>query len=142
MEKVALTVHPLSGTVSMATSASSTVSITGACVANLSYQGCNYADYKLSVLPGLYADLILGLDFQTQHSSATFHYGGFEPPLVVCCFSKLNVGPPEPFANLTADWHPVALKSQKYSQEDSVFIYEEMKRLLREGIMEPSLSPW
>ena len=36
VEKVALTVHPSSGTVSMATSAYSTVSITGTCAANLS----------------------------------------------------------------------------------------------------------
>ena len=62
MERVALTVHPLSGTVSMAASVSSTVSITGTCVATLSYQGHKYAGYKLSVLPGLCADLILGLD--------------------------------------------------------------------------------
>ena len=72
VEKVALTVHPSSSTVSMATSVSSTVSITGTCVADLSYQGRQYAGYKLSVLPGLCADLILGLDFQSQHSSVTF----------------------------------------------------------------------
>ena len=144
VERVALTVQPSSGTVSMATSASRTVSITGTCVADLSYQGRKYADYKLSVLPGLCADLILGLDFQSQHSSVTFHYGGSEPPLAVCGFSKLNIDPPEPFANLTADCHPIASKSRRYSQEDSAFIDEEVKRLLKlkEGIVEPSLSPW
>jgi len=142
VEKVALTVHPSSGTVSMATSVSSTVSITGTCVATLSYQGRKYAGYKLSVLPGLCADLILGLDFQSQHSSVTFHYGGSQPPLTVCGFSKLNIDPPEPFANLTADCRPIVSKSQRYSQEDSVFIDQEVKRLLKEGIIEPSLSPW
>ena len=69
VEKVALTVHPSPGTVSMATSVSGSLSITGTCAANLSYQGHKYAGYKLSVLPGLCADLILGLDFQSQHSS-------------------------------------------------------------------------
>ena len=49
VERVALTVHPSSGTVSMATSVSSTVSITGTYVATLSYQGRKYAGYKLSV---------------------------------------------------------------------------------------------
>ena len=44
--------------------------------------------------------------------------------------------------NLTADCHPIASKSWKYSQEDSAFIDEEVKRLLKEGIIEPSLSPW
>ena len=61
VEKVALTVHPSSGTVSMFTSESSTVSITGTCLADLSYQGRQYSGYRLSVLPGLCADLILGL---------------------------------------------------------------------------------
>ncbi|KAL9975044.1 hypothetical protein ACROYT_G012160, partial [Oculina patagonica] len=60
----------------------------------------------------------------------------------VCGFSKLNIDPPEPFANLTADCHPIASKSRRYSQEDSTFIDEEVKRLLKEGIVEPSLSPW
>ena len=142
VEKVALTVHPSCDTVSLATSVSSTVSITGTCAANLSYQGCKYAGYKLSVLPGLCADLILGLDFQSQHPSVTFHYRGFQPPLAICGFNKLNIDPPEPFANLTADCHPIASKSRRYSQGDSAFIDEEVKRLLKEGIIEPSLSPW
>ena len=142
MEKVALIVHPSSGTVSMATSVSSTVSIIGTCLADLSYQGRHYSGYRLSVLPGLCADLIRGLDFQSQHSTVTFHYGGSEPPLAVCGFCKLNIDPPEPFANLTADCHAIASKSQRYSQEDSAFIDEEVKRLLQEGIIEPSLSPW
>ena len=132
VEKVALTVHPSSGTVSTATSVSSTVSITGR----------KYAGYKLSVLPGLGADPILGLDFQYQHSSVTFHYGGSEPPLAICGFSTLNIDPPEPFANLAANCHPIASKSRRYSREDSAFIDEEVKRLLKEGIIEPSLSPW
>ena len=132
VEKVALTVHPSSGTVSTATSLFSTVSITGR----------KYAGYKLSVLPGLGADPILGLDFQYQHSSVTFHYGGSEPPLAICGFSMLNIDPPEPFANLAANCHPIASKSRRYSREDSAFIDEEVKRLLKEGIIEPSLSPW
>ena len=44
--------------------------------------------------------------------------------------------------NLTTDCHPIALKSRRYSQEDSAFIDEEVKRLLKEYIIEPSLSPW
>ena len=93
-------------------------------------------------MPGLCADLILGLDFQSQHSNVTFCYGGSEPQLALCGFSKLNIEPPEPFANLTAARHPIASKSRRYSQEDSAFIDEDVKRLLKEGIIEPSLSPW
>ena len=50
--------------------------------------------------------------------------------------------PPEPFANLTLDCHPFATKSLRYSQEDLLFIDGEVERLLKEGIIEPSKSPW
>ena len=54
--------------------------------------------------------------------------------------------PPQLFANLSDDSHPIATKSHKYSRDDSVFIYSEVKRLLSsevkrllaEGINEPS----
>ena len=66
VETAALPIHPSSGTVSMATSALST-KVTGFCVANLVYQGRTYESLRLLVLPGLCADLILGLDFQSQY---------------------------------------------------------------------------
>ncbi|KAK3720969.1 hypothetical protein QZH41_006538 [Actinostola sp. cb2023] len=50
--------------------------------------------------------------------------------------------PPAPFANLTADCHPIITKSRRYSQEDLAFINGEVERLLKEGIIEPSQSPW
>ena len=74
--------------------------------------------------------------------SVIFNYGGAEPPLSVCGFSTLNIDPPEPFANLTEDCHPIATKSRRYSQDDLVFIDNEVKRLLKEGIIEQSRSPW
>ena len=49
--------------------------------------------------------------------------------------------PPRLFANVSNDCHPIATKSRKYSRDDSV-ISSEVKRLLAEGIIEPSLSPW
>lgn len=64
-DKVSLTVYPLSGVVSMATPASSTVKVKGTCLGNLSYQGHKYSGFKLSFLPGLCAYLILGLNFQS-----------------------------------------------------------------------------
>ena len=71
-----------------------------------------YQGFKLSVLAELCADLILGIDFQSQHSSVVFHYGGSEPPLSVYGLSTLNVDPPELFVNLTADCHKIASKSR------------------------------
>ena len=79
VKKTGLTVYPSSGTVSMATSASSSAKVSGACVIDLSYQGRKYEALRVSVLPGLCANLILGLDFQYQHESVVFHYGCSEP---------------------------------------------------------------
>ena len=50
--------------------------------------------------------------------------------------------PPQLFANLSDDCRPIATKSRKFSHDDSVFISSEVKMLLDEGIIEPSLSPW
>ena len=50
--------------------------------------------------------------------------------------------PPELFANLTADCHPIATKSRRYSHDDRKFIDAEAQRLLKEGIIESSNSPW
>ena len=40
------------------------------------------------------------------------------------------------------DVKPIATKSRKYSEEDQRFTAAETKRLLEEGIIEPSDSPW
>ena len=98
-----------------------------------------YKNVHLHVLPDLCADLILGLDFQTQHQSITLNYGGMWPPLdLVCGLSSLNVKPPDLFANLMDDCHPVASKSHGYRFADKQFIENVMKRLLEEGIIEKS----
>ena len=141
VKSAGLTVQPASGTVSMASTALS-ANVTGSCTTNLEYQNQKYTNLRLSVLPGLCADLILGLDFQSRHESITFQYGGSQPPLSVCGFSTLNMDPAEPFANLTENCHPIASKSRRYSKDDLKFIDGEVDRLLREGIIEPSNSPW
>lgn len=139
--KAGLAIEPENGSVSMASTALS-AKITGTCTTNLEFQNHKYANICLSILPGLCADLILGLDFQAQHESITFQYGGDQPPLSVCGFSTLNMDPAEPFANLTEDCRPIASKSRHYSKDDLKFIDGEVERLLKEGIIEPSNSPW
>ena len=141
VETASLFVHPSSGTVSLATFDNVT-KVAGYCLTNLTYQDHTYENLRLRVLPGLCTDLTLGLDFQSKHKNVIFNYGGPEPPLVVCGFSTLNMEPPEPFANLTPDCHPIATKSRRYSQEGLFFIDGEVERLLKEGIIESSKSPW
>ena len=77
-----------------------------------------------------------------QHDSVTINYGGPVSPLKLYNPTTLNIPLPSLFQYLTADVKPIATKSRKYSEEDKLFIAAETKRLLEEGIIEPSDSPW
>lgn len=137
-----LSVHQCKPTkVSMAATSLSTA-ISGCCIETLSVQDRMYADVKLSVLPYLCSDLILGHDFLKQHEKVTVDFGGSEPPLNLCGLNVLDVSPPSLFENLTPNCVPVATKSRRYSEEDQAFIHSETERLLAEGVIEPSSSPW
>ena len=64
----------------------------GFCMANLELGSNQYTNIHLSILPGLYAYLHLGLDFQKQH------------------LSVLKVEPTDLFAKLVSNCHPIATK--------------------------------
>ena len=136
-----LKVRPTFKTISMVASAFST-EVKGHTCVNITYQGQDYTGVRLGVLDHLCCDILLGIDFQAQHSSVVFKFGGNKTTLTVCGSTTLRTKSPKPFKNLTADCHPVAVRYRKYSQEDRAFINEEVRRLLKEGIIEPSSSPW
>ena len=46
------------------------------------------------------------------------------------------------FQNLQPDHKPIATKSRKLNDSNKTFIKNEVSHLLKEGIIEPSLSPW
>ena len=124
-----ISINPVVSQVAMATSSLSTKT-EGSCSVTIKYQGQTYKEFHLSVMPGLCSDLILGLDFQSQHDSVTFKYGGTKPPLSVCSLTTLNIEPPSPFENLTVDCHPIATKSRRYSKDDLTLIGDEVERLI------------
>ena len=97
---------------------------------------------KLSVLDDLCVDIILGLNFETQHDSVTFKLNGNKPPIEICGLSVLNVEPPHLFCNLSHDCKPIAIKSRKYNSSDKMFIKCDIQRVLSERIIEPSTSLW
>ena len=136
-----ITTYPSDNVISMASASFSTKSL-GFCTVDLTIHGRDYHNVRLYVLPQLCVDIILGQDFQQLHDSVTVKYGGSQPPLVLSGLTTLCVDPPELFANLTDDCHPIASKSRRYSFDDRKFIENETQRLLREGIIEPSNSPW
>ena len=104
----------------------------GYCEVILTMNGRIYANVRLSVLPGLCADVIPRQDFQQQHASVTLEYSG---QLVLCGLTTLHVDPPELFANLTADCHPVVSKSRRYSFADRKFIQEEPEDYYRKELL-------
>ena len=46
------------------------------------------------------------------------------------------------FSDLTPDCHPIQTKSRRHNEADRKFIDMEVERLLLEGIIVPSRSPW
>ena len=123
-------------------SSSNVKNVTGYVITYIAFHGKVYNNLRLSILDNLCVDIILGLTFQTQHESVNFKFGGDKPPINVCGLSVLTVEPPDLFCNLSQDCKPIATKSRKYSHDDRKFIKNELQRLLTEGIVEPSTSPW
>ena len=111
------------------------------CIRDIKLNDRTYENVKFFILQDLCADMILGQDWQEKHESV-INYGGCVSPLKLRNLTTLNVHPPPLFQYLTADVKPIATKSRKYSEEDQKFIAAETKRLLEEGIIEPSDSPW
>ena len=129
------------GIVSMA-STCLTTPIVGCCRVMLQYRGNKYPDFRMSVLPQLCSDAILGQDFMRLHQSVAVEFGGKRPPLLVCALKALKLESPSLFQNLTPDVRPVATKSRRYSAEDTAFIHSEIQRLLCDEIIEETNSPW
>ena len=140
VKKCNLSVNNQCKTIALA-QASSTAQTSGTCQAVL-FVNDREVPVNLSIMPGLCSDIILGVDFQKHYRAITFHHGGVYPPLEVCGLTTLKVKLPELFANLTADCRPVAAKRRNYSAVDRKFIDNEVRRMLKEGIIEQSTSPW
>ena len=86
-----------------------------------------------------------------KHKSVTFQ---FEEPMpsiqfphtnttsTNCSLTAMNVEPPRLFSNMSPETKPVACKSRKYTADEMKYIRQETDRLLNEGVIEPSTSPW
>ena len=77
-----------------------------------------------------------------KHDTISVKFGGLKS-LTVCGLSTLAVSPPSPFINsITPDYKTIASKSRKYNTADQEFITSETQKMLAEGIIEASTSPW
>ncbi|XP_014294137.1 uncharacterized protein [Halyomorpha halys] len=104
--------------------------------------GHHYAKTKLSVLPDLCANIIVGHDFLKQHSELRVSFGGTKPPLTISYLAPAKIEPPPLFELLTKDVKPIVTKSRKHSLEDSDFMRKEIEKLLADEIIEERRSPW
>ena len=116
--------------------------ITGKVTVNFQIDEHSYQNIQLFVMENLCMDIILGLEFQSLHRSVTVKFDGPKLPLIICGLSTLNIEPPRLFSNLVPECKPIAARSRRYSSKDKQFIKSETIRMLNEGIIEPSNSPW
>ena len=100
----------------------------------------------IEVIENLFIDVIIGKDLLRRHKKVTFNFGGPGKELIIGAvsnhFPEMNVEPPSLFENLSPNIKPIATKSRRYSNEDTKFIKEETQRMLKQGIITESNSPW
>ncbi|XP_026317739.1 uncharacterized protein K02A2.6-like [Hyposmocoma kahamanoa] len=103
-----------------------------------------YKNLNLLIVKNLCADLIIGHDILHQHSSLEFSFGGLKEPIKVnvCSVAAATVPAVPLFSNVCPEIKPVAIKSRRHSEDDKEFIKEEVRKLLADGIIEESTSPW
>ena len=82
-----------------------------------------------------------------MHRSTTFATGGPRKPTrvgdqKVCSIAAANVKLPRIFQFLNPKVRPISTASRRFNAEDSRFITEEINKLLDQGIIEHSKSPW
>ena len=138
--KLNLPIYPSSNQITLA--AKSTCTTIGYSFANIELNNSRYENVKLNVLKDLCTQVILGRDFMSRHSAIEFKFPGDLPKLTFCSVAEMNINPPSLFSNLSPECRPIRISSRKFSSDDQKFIKEEIAKLLEDGIIEKSSSPW
>ncbi|GFT42665.1 retrovirus-related Pol polyprotein from transposon opus, partial [Trichonephila clavipes] len=136
-----LKVEPYFGKISMANS-SMVTETEGACKVNLKIENFTYQNVELLVMKDLCSYILIGHDILNRHSSVEIGFHGNRPPLTICSLAVAQVPPVSLFSNLNPDCRPLVTKSRSQTVEDNIFMALEVQKLLQEGVIEPSNSPW
>ena len=113
------------------------------CSVDIELNGQKYNKVSFTVLDNLLTDVILGQYFMRKHQNVNIREVGLMPTLYVGALQTVKTSTPVRFfEHLKADRWPIATKSRGYSRPDSDFISTESKRLLQQGLIEPSNSSW
>lgn len=102
----------------------------------------SYTNQTLFVVDDLCADVIIGHDILEQHKTVNLFLGGSKESLNVCALSTASVPPVSIFSSLDKSQKPIASKSRRYTKPEQDFIKQEVDKLLKEAVIEPSISPW
>lgn len=145
-KRLNLHVNSSSRTISMATTSLNS-NIAGQCVIDLNHNGHIYPNVRLGVLKDLCCDIILGYEFQKLHKRLVIELGGPKPELNIsnsptCALASSSIEATSLFANVDPKCKPIATKSRRFNYSDREFIKTEINRLMTEGIIESSTSPW
>ncbi|XP_068229568.1 uncharacterized protein [Palaemon carinicauda] len=114
----------------------------------LHLNGETYPSTRLAVMKDLCSGVLLGQDFQEQHLKVTIEYGGPKPSLNLsvanpcCSLAAAAMDEPSIFQHLLPKCKPIITKSRHYCKDEKEFIEAETSRLLAEGVIEDSISPW
>ncbi|GFX62023.1 retrovirus-related Pol polyprotein from transposon opus [Trichonephila clavipes] len=139
--KCKLKVEPYLGKISMANS-SMVTETEGVCKVNLKIENFTYQNVELLVMKDLCSDVLIDHDILNRHSSVEIGFDGNRPPLTICFLAVAQVPPVSFFSNLNPDCRPLVTISRRQTVEDNMFMALEVQKLLQEGVIEPSNSPW
>ena len=146
----------------------SVAKIIGQVVINIEINGREHRGVVAEVIKNLCTDIIIGNDLLSKHRRVIINYNGPCEELVIGAipeteqntqysptpvttsnssvppnpFRTQGIPPPPLFTNLTENIKPIATKSRRQPQSQTKFINDEVKRLLKEGTIRPSVSPW
>ena len=147
-EKLKLNLEGKPSTITMA-STTKIAKVQGTVDVELKVFDNTYLKLKVGVMEELCADMILGLDLMKLHDEVNFQLHGPKEVISVdnnsnksCNVMAAKIEPPRIFRSVPKDCVPVATKSRRYSETDKKFIQEEVSKLLKDEIIEPSQSSW
>ena len=136
-------------TITLANNDSSTQT-RGEVIVKLQIKGEIYDRMVFNVMDNCLATAIVGYPVMEQHQSVTIPFKGKRKPMIlrtdpklkVLCLTEANLGSPSLFLGMDKNVKPVKSASRRYSEPEQDFIGVEVRRLLKEGIIQKSNSPW
>ena len=108
------------------------------CTVPLVHNGSLYANVELSMLPDACAEIILGHDFINNQKELKFKCRGHLPGSGQSF--NCEIRPAFHLQEFNTELYACSYKSRRRSKADEMFIQQEIYKLLKEDIIEPSTS--